>query len=82
MKENWFLLGDIHGEAGSIEYFYRQNRDRLKLDECINYMILLGDVGCNYAITGKGIQTLRKVYQDFRLHLSFFEEIMKQGCRT
>ena len=39
MKENWFLLGDIHGETGPIEYFYHQNRDRLKLDECTNYMI-------------------------------------------
>lgn len=52
MKENWFLLGDIHGEVAPIEYFYNQNRDRLKLDECQNNIILLGDVGCNYSITG------------------------------
>lgn len=65
MKENWFLLGDIHGEAGPIEYFYRQNRDRLKLDECINYMILLGDVGCNYAITGKRDSNFKKSLSRF-----------------
>lgn len=65
MKENWFLLGDIHGEAGPIEYFYHQNRDRLKLDECINYMILLGDVGCNYAITGKRDSNFKKSLSRF-----------------
>lgn len=52
MKENWYLLGDIHGETAPIEYFYLQNRERLKLDECKNHIILLGDVGCNFAITG------------------------------
>lgn len=52
MKENWFMLGDIHGETAPVEYFYNQNKDRLKLDECHNNIILLGDVGCNYAITG------------------------------
>lgn len=53
MKQNWFLLGDIHGEAGPVKYFYNQNKERLKLDECENYMILLGDAGCNYSVTGK-----------------------------
>ena len=33
MKDNWFLLGDIHGDAAPIEYFYYQNRDRLSLVE-------------------------------------------------
>lgn len=36
MRENWFLLGDIHGESDPIEYFYNQNRDRLELDACKN----------------------------------------------
>lgn len=35
MKQNWFLLGDIHGEAAAIEYFYNHHRERLKLDNCI-----------------------------------------------
>lgn len=65
MKENWFLLGDIHGETGPIEYFYHQNRDRLKLDECMNYMILLGDVGCNYAITGRRDSRFKKSLSKF-----------------
>ncbi|CCZ92984.1 ser/Thr phosphatase family protein [Coprococcus eutactus CAG:665] len=65
MKENWFLLGDIHGETGPIEYFYNQNRGRLNLDECINYIILLGDVGCNYAITGKRDSNFKKSLSRF-----------------
>lgn len=52
MKQNWFLLGDIHGEAAAIEYFYNHHRERLKLDDCQNNIILLGDVGLNYSITG------------------------------
>ena len=53
IKQNWFLLGDIHGSAEPIRYFYNQNRERLSLDECDNYIILLGDVGCNFALTGQ-----------------------------
>lgn len=52
MKENWFLIGDIHGEVAPVAYFYNQNRERLSLDECHNNIILLGDVGCNYSING------------------------------
>lgn len=52
MKQNWFLLGDIHGEAAAIEYFYNHHRERLKLDDCQTNIILLGDVGLNYSITG------------------------------
>lgn len=48
MKENWFLIGDIHGDANPITYFYMRNRNRLQLDGCKNTIILLGDVGCNY----------------------------------
>ena len=60
MRENWFLLGDIHGESGPIEYFYNQNRDRLELDACKNSIILLGDVGCNFAITGNRDANFKK----------------------
>ena len=52
-EENWFLLGDIHGDSSPIEYFYHQNKERLQLDECRNNMILLGDVGANISITGE-----------------------------
>lgn len=65
MKDNWFLSGDIHGDAAPIEYFYYQNRDRLRLDECMNYIILLGDVGCNYAITGKRDSNFKKSLSRF-----------------
>ena len=65
MKNNWFLLGDIHGDIRPIEYFYYHNRDRLNLDECMNYMILLGDVGCNYAITGTRDSNFKKSLSRF-----------------
>ena len=41
MKDNWFLLGDIHGDAAPIEYFYYQNRDRLYPWEGEKEMLLL-----------------------------------------
>lgn len=53
MKENWFLIGDIHGEAGPIGYFYNQNKDRLKLDDFKNNIILLGDVCCSYYVNSR-----------------------------
>lgn len=48
MRENWFLLGDIHGNAAPVAFFYKKNRRRCKFDRTRNYMILLGDVGANY----------------------------------
>ena len=45
MNEQWFLLGDIHGSAQPVHYFYQENKERLSLDSSANYMILLGDVG-------------------------------------
>lgn len=54
MRTNWFLLGDIHGQAAPIEYFYKFNNERLNLDTFQNNLILLGDVGCNFSIIGKG----------------------------
>ena len=53
MNEQWFLLGDIHGSAQPIYYFYQENKERLNLDSSENYMILLGDVGANFALTGQ-----------------------------
>lgn len=53
MNENWFLLGDVHGETAPIEYFYNQNSERLKLNESKNYIILLGDVECNFSINSR-----------------------------
>lgn len=53
MNEQWFLLGDIHGSAQPVHYFYQENKERLSLDSSANYMILLGDVGANFALTGE-----------------------------
>ena len=53
MNEQWFLLGDIHGSAQPVHYFYQENKERLSLDSSANYMILLGDVGANFALTGQ-----------------------------
>lgn len=52
-KENWFLLGDIHGSANPILDFYNKNKERLSLDESNNYILLLGDVACNFALKGR-----------------------------
>lgn len=79
MRENWFLLGDIHGETAPIEYFYIHNKDRLKLDECENHLILLGDVGCNFCITGERMLILRGVSRKCHLHISVSGGIMKPG---
>lgn len=53
MNEQWFLLGDIHGSAQPVHYFYQKNKERLSLDSSENFMILLGDVGANFALTGQ-----------------------------
>lgn len=53
MQERWFLIGDIHGDITPIRTFYENNRARLDFAESRNYMILLGDVGANFALTGR-----------------------------
>ena len=53
MEEKWFLLGDIHGDALPIKTFYENNRERLLLDFGNNHIILLGDVGANFALRGQ-----------------------------
>lgn len=62
---NWFLLGDIHGSALPIENFYRKNKERLHLDEAESRIILLGDVACNYAITGKRDERFKRELSKF-----------------
>ena len=32
MNEQWFLLGDIHGSAQPVHYFYQKNKERLSLN--------------------------------------------------
>ena len=59
IRQNWFLLGDIHGSAEPIRYFYYQNREGLSLDDCDNHIILLGDVGCNFALAKDAGAVLR-----------------------
>lgn len=65
MKQNWFLLGDIHGKISPVSYFYMHHKERLALDTCENYMILLGDVGCNYAIAGERDAKFKKNLSKF-----------------
>lgn len=50
--EQWFLMGDIHGEIEPIDHFYWKNRDHLTANASKNHIILLGDVGVNYALEG------------------------------
>lgn len=65
MKEQWFMLGDIHGSAEPIYYFYNENRERLNLDSSRNYMILLGDVGANFALAGSRDSNFKKELSRF-----------------
>ena len=50
MNEQWFLLGDIHGSAQPVHYFYQKNKERLSLDSSENFMILLGDVRSSWVM--------------------------------
>lgn len=52
-NQKWFLLGDIHGRVEPIQQFYERNYERLHLDETENFLILLGDVGANFALVGQ-----------------------------
>ena len=62
MNEQWFLLGDIHGSAQPVHYFYQKNKERLSLDSSENYMILLGDVGANFALTTNSNQSFQNCH--------------------
>ena len=53
LKEKWFLLGDIHGDATPIKDFYEKNRERLSIDFGNNYIILLEEVGANFVLKGQ-----------------------------
>lgn len=46
--EKWFLVGDLHGTARLMEYFYRKVKHKIDFDSTKVNMILLGDVCCNY----------------------------------
>lgn len=52
-NDNWFLIGDIHGDDRIIKEFYEKNKDKLSLDASKNHIILLGDFGANYALKGE-----------------------------
>lgn len=53
-RSKWLLMGDIHGDAGPVAYFYHHNKDRLQLDDpnLTTRIILLGDVGANFTWIG------------------------------
>lgn len=53
MEEKWFLLGDIHGDATPIKTFYEEHEKNLAPDSSKNFLILLGDVGANFALKGQ-----------------------------
>ena len=69
MNEQWFLLGDIHGSAQPVHYFYQKNKERLSLDSSENFMILLGDVGANFALTGQRDHNSNQSFQNCHLLL-------------
>lgn len=79
MRTNWFLLGDIHGQAAPIEYFYKFNNERLNLDTFQNNLILLGDVGCNFPSSVRVMSIVSRVFPGSHLPIYVFEVITRQG---
>lgn len=53
MQETWFLFGDIHGDVYPIRRFYERNKEKLLPEAEQNHIILLGDVGANFALHGQ-----------------------------
>lgn len=53
MEKQIFVMGDIHGRWEPVRDFYNKNKEKLKLNETENYMILLGDAGLNYFLTDR-----------------------------
>lgn len=64
-KERWFLLGDIHGKPEVIRNFYEKNKEHLQLDTGNNHIILLGDVGANYALQGQQDARFKKALSKY-----------------
>ena len=64
-KERWFLLGDIHGKPEVIRNFYEKNKEHLQLDTGNNHIILLGDVGANYALQGQQDTRFKKALSKY-----------------
>ena len=60
MKETWFLIGDIHGDANPIDAFYKKIKNKLSVRAENNHIIILGDFGANYALHGWRDYNLKK----------------------
>lgn len=52
-NDNWFLIGDIHGNAAPIREFYEKSKEKFSTDARENHLILLGDFGANFALKGQ-----------------------------
>lgn len=65
MQEKWYLLGDIHGDYLPVKDFYEKNKGKLELDSCSNHLILLGDVGANFALQGQRDSEFKKALSEY-----------------
>lgn len=52
MKENWFIMGDIHGDTKPVKRFYENHKEYLESEDTMNRLLLLGDVGANVLLKG------------------------------
>ena len=66
MEKDWcFLLGNIRGNPELIRNFYEKNKEHFQLDTGNNHIILLGDVGANYALQGQQDARFKKALSKY-----------------
>ena len=64
-NDNWFLIGDIHGDAAPVREFYEKNREKLSSDARENHLILLGDFGANFALRGQRDYKFKRTLSEY-----------------
>lgn len=64
-KDNWFLIGDIHGNAAPIREFYERNKEKILPDARENHLVLLGDFGANFALTGQRDYKFKRTLSEY-----------------
>lgn len=65
LQERWFLLGDIHGDIAPIRNYYENHKERLQSDYGKNTIILLGDVGANFALKGQRDEKFKMALSEY-----------------
>lgn len=64
-NDNWFLIGDIHGDETPVEIFYEKNKSKLSADPGKNHLILLGDFGANVTLRTKRDRMFKQALSEY-----------------